>query len=190
MMFCGLVGCWFTVAKAQELWSKVSPSRSFSLIRCQQLPCVHTCFSNTFRLLLLLQSNCLHKYHYLKPLSPSDGQLIHTDSRCLLHLTFLQIKQDTFLHIFVLLSVVWTVRKLRKSEEFREKTRTFRKHQLWTGGSQRTRAEREGHGYSTPSLHRITAGQGEDGGEGRLEYEQNSKKENQTWEEAKAKEPR
>lgn len=51
-------------------------------------------------------------------------------------------------------------------------------------------AEREGHGYSTPSLHRITAGQGEDGGEGRLEYEQNSKKENQTWEEAKAKEPR
>lgn len=38
-------------------------------------------------------------------------------------------------------------------------------------------------------LHRTTAGQGEGGGEDRLEYEQNFKKENQTWEEAKAKKP-
>lgn len=38
------------------------------------------------------------------------------------------------------------------------------------------------------SLHRTTAGQGEDGGEGRLEYEQNFGKENQNLGRGKSKE--
>lgn len=57
------------------------------------------------------------------------------------------------------------------------------------GEAKEPRAQKKGHGYSMLPLHRTTAGQGEGGGEDRLEYEQNFKKENQTWEEAKAKKP-
>lgn len=39
VMFCGLVGCWLTVAK--ELQSKASPPWSFSLTGCQQASRVH-----------------------------------------------------------------------------------------------------------------------------------------------------
>lgn len=55
-------------------------------------------------------------------------------------------------------------------------------------GKPKNQSRKKGPGCSMLSLHRTTAGQG-DGGEGRLEHEQNFRKENQTWEEAKAKKP-